>query len=170
MNHRKLRKFIQVFLIVSNEVVQVAWWAYGQVIYYGDKYETCEEDSPTTMWLMSIFLLMGTLKLVLFGFVLLIVIGIFVLKACKHRNKLNQSQGVIRSLTSFKYHALMETQQETDKECSICYCDYQEDDIVSKLSCNEKHIFHKDCLTQWIATGKNTCPICRGPIDASVQM
>lgn len=72
-----------------NEVVQLAWWAYGQSIYYSEDAVKCDEDNSTTMWLMSIFLLMGTLKLVLFAIVIFVVGVILALKGCKHRVKLN---------------------------------------------------------------------------------
>lgn len=55
------------------------------------------------------FLLLGTLKLILFGFVIVAVLAVLLLKKMKKRNQISQSQGVIRSLTSFKYHALMES-------------------------------------------------------------
>lgn len=159
-----------MMLIIGNEMIQLQWWVYGQYLFYSDKATTCSEDDSSLMWLMSVFLLMGTLKLVLFGVVIVVILVILILKRIKKRTRLSQSQGVIRSLVSFKYHALMESQSETDVECTICFSEYQNDDLVAKLKCNEKHIFHKECLTQWIATGKNSCPICRAAIDSSVPI
>ena len=78
------------------------------MIYYSDFAVKCTEDSSTLMWLMSVFLLLGTLKLVLFGIVLVLLVGILVWKCMKDRNKRMLSKEVIRSLTSFRYHALMD--------------------------------------------------------------
>ena len=64
-----------------------------------------------------------------------------------------------------KYHALIS--DEPDLECSICFTEYAPDDLVTHLKCNDKHIFHKDCLSQWIIQGKNSCLICRAAIDES---
>ena len=43
-----------------------------------------------------------------------------------------------------------------DDECSICFNSLNEDSL--KLKCS--HMFHKACITQWIANSA-TCPICR---------
>lgn len=78
------------------------------MIYYSDFAAKCTEDSSSLMWLMSVFLLLGTLKLVLFGIVLVLLVGILVWKCLKDHNKRTLSKEVIRSLTSFRYHALIE--------------------------------------------------------------
>ena len=54
------------------------------------------------------------------------------------------------------------------KQCSICLMDFnirQKDenicgDSVVQLPCNKQHIFHTDCLKEWVTT-QFTCPICR---------
>lgn len=49
--------------------------------------------------------------------------------------------------------------------CSICLENFSENDtrLVAELNCNSKHIFHVDCLSDWITT-KDICPMCREPI------
>jgi hypothetical protein len=33
---------------------------------------------------------------------------------------------------------------------------------IVELDCSNKHIFHKECLKQWISNPKNdNCPLCR---------
>lgn len=122
------------------------------------------------MELFEFLLLFQSLKVALFVIAFFIFALILILRSKASANRRDKSKDVIKTLSVFKYHALMESQQETDLECTICFCEYADDDIVTKLKCNDKHIFHKDCLTQWIATGKNTCPICRATIDDSVRM
>jgi hypothetical protein len=49
---------------------------------------------------------------------------------------------------------------EDIKLCSICSICLEYVDKESKITeCN--HIFHKNCIYQWINTNKNTCPLCR---------
>ena len=63
-------------------------------------------------------------------------------------------------------------QKEHDEQCSIC-CEPYENDLTKKiaeLDCSGKHIFHMECLTEWIkretVDGKAPdCPICRAPIN-----
>mmetsp|Transcript_22235 Transcript_22235/g.56105 ORF Transcript_22235/g.56105 Transcript_22235/m.56105 type:complete len:333 (-) Transcript_22235:622-1620(-) len=48
-------------------------------------------------------------------------------------------------------------------ECAICCCDFEVGVKVARTQCG--HLFHYDCLAEWAATGNNTCPLCREPID-----
>ena len=50
-------------------------------------------------------------------------------------------------------------------DCSICFepCILKED--VTHLSCN--HYFHTSCIKKWKLQKRNTCPLCRKPIDKS---
>jgi hypothetical protein len=52
-----------------------------------------------------------------------------------------------------------------ETKCCICYCDFEPGDKVTQLKCNEAHLFHTDCIIEWIGHGENTCPICRAPIE-----
>ena len=49
--------------------------------------------------------------------------------------------------------------------CTICYDDFKQGDKVTQLKCNEAHIYHTDCIIEWISRGENTCPLCRAPIE-----
>jgi hypothetical protein len=48
-----------------------------------------------------------------------------------------------------------------DGECALCIDEYQPGDEVvwSDLKCN--HVFHKECIMQWLSKGKKRCPVCR---------
>ena len=56
------------------------------------------------------------------------------------------------------------------KECGICKDDFEESNLpLTILKCDPKvpHIFHSDCLNNWIsAQPKATCPQCRKAISA----
>ena len=43
--------------------------------------------------------------------------------------------------------------------CSICLCDIVRSDKTEKLRC--KHIYHKDCITDYLINYNYKCPICR---------
>ena len=58
---------------------------------------------------------------------------------------------------SSKYNAIININKDTC--CTICLCDFEEEDIVSKLV-NCRHIFHTDCIKEW-GYYKTTCPTCR---------
>ncbi|KAE8144079.1 hypothetical protein BDV38DRAFT_232787 [Aspergillus pseudotamarii] len=45
--------------------------------------------------------------------------------------------------------------------CLICLSDYEAAEELRQLT-KCAHIFHRDCIDQWLTTGRNSCPLCRG--------
>ena len=54
---------------------------------------------------------------------------------------------------------------KTDIFCTICYLTFAEDDKVTELECDERHIFHIQCLKPWLEKSLS-CPLCREAINA----
>ena len=52
-----------------------------------------------------------------------------------------------------------------DAECSICLQNFKDepDKMIAELNCSSKHVFHKDCLIQWVEKN-DICPLCREKI------
>ncbi|TKY50666.1 RING-H2 finger protein ATL18 [Spatholobus suberectus] len=49
---------------------------------------------------------------------------------------------------------------ERDEICSICLVEYEGEDAVSELGrCG--HVFHLNCIEQWIHRNQFSCPLCR---------
>ncbi|TKA31323.1 hypothetical protein B0A50_02168 [Salinomyces thailandicus] len=50
---------------------------------------------------------------------------------------------------------------EAGQRCLVCLCEYEAKEVARKLAkCN--HLFHKECIDQWLTQGRNSCPLCRG--------
>ncbi|XP_055613802.1 E3 ubiquitin-protein ligase Iruka-like [Uranotaenia lowii] len=49
-------------------------------------------------------------------------------------------------------------QVELKLQCSVCWEDFQIDEVVRKLSC--AHVYHESCIIPWLQL-HGTCPICR---------
>ncbi|KAI3967661.1 hypothetical protein MKX01_039571 [Papaver californicum] len=50
-----------------------------------------------------------------------------------------------------------------DENCSICLCELSNGETVRVLpKC--KHIFHKECIDEWLPFRSLYCPICRAPV------
>ncbi|RMZ80140.1 hypothetical protein DV737_g3049, partial [Chaetothyriales sp. CBS 132003] len=46
------------------------------------------------------------------------------------------------------------------ERCLICLCDYAAAEEVRQLGkCH--HVFHRECIDEWLTTGRNSCPMCR---------
>lgn len=52
-----------------------------------------------------------------------------------------------------------ENYENYKRECNICMDDYKIDDLVIEVPC--KHVFHKECIENWLCKEKISCPICR---------
>ena len=122
------------------------------------------------MYVMVMFLFIAAFKILLFSCVLCFLCVAFGARHLQRHKERNASKDILRSLGRIKYSALSIGQNETDEECSICFTEYADDDVVTKLSCNEKHIFHEQCIAHWIQQGKNSCPICRAPINSEIEL
>jgi len=46
------------------------------------------------------------------------------------------------------------------ERCLICLCDYEASEEVRLLS-KCQHMFHRECIDEWLTTGRNSCPMCR---------
>ena len=53
------------------------------------------------------------------------------------------------------------------KECNICMDTYKLDEIIIKLSCN--HLFHKNCIKDWLCKEKISCPVCRKDVREHIN-
>ncbi|KAF7504234.1 hypothetical protein GJ744_002556 [Endocarpon pusillum] len=45
--------------------------------------------------------------------------------------------------------------------CLICLCDYEAKEEVRRLG-KCQHMYHRECIDEWLTTGRNSCPMCRG--------
>ncbi|KAF2684361.1 hypothetical protein K458DRAFT_302779 [Lentithecium fluviatile CBS 122367] len=49
----------------------------------------------------------------------------------------------------------------SDARCLVCLSDFEMRESVRRLvQCG--HLFHRECIDQWLTTGRNSCPLCRG--------
>lgn len=55
------------------------------------------------------------------------------------------------------------TSAAADSQCIICMVEYEADDEIIPLPCNENHYFHADCIENWLKQN-NTCPLCKQEI------
>lgn len=82
----------------------------------------------------------------------------------------NNNEELLRSLPVFKIDdKFMEVSQKEEnkneqfQKCVICMEKYEINDEVKTLPCF--HLFHKDCIDQWIKAGNDSCPICKNKIN-----
>jgi hypothetical protein len=49
-------------------------------------------------------------------------------------------------------------------DCSICLSDFQPEDEVMHLPCDERHAFHSHCIIQWLLKS-SSCPLCQRAVE-----
>jgi hypothetical protein len=49
--------------------------------------------------------------------------------------------------------------EKYNKQCNVCIEDYKINDFVIELPC--KHLFHRECIENWLCKEKISCPVCR---------
>jgi hypothetical protein len=69
-----------------------------------------------------------------------------------------------KSMTIWDAHDT--TFRKVEANCSICILDYEEGDTIVRSGADEEeeyciHVFHMECMLQWLSHGRKRCPICR---------
>jgi len=57
--------------------------------------------------------------------------------------------------------------EESNRECCICFLEHKLDDKVVRLPCG--HLYHKPCITEWLQK-HCTCPICRWELPTADEL
>ncbi|PGG98673.1 hypothetical protein GX51_06679 [Blastomyces parvus] len=78
------------------------------------------------------------------------------------------SAGGIFQLVEYGGSLIAESADTTHKipiaeseRCLICLSDYEAAEEVRQLTTCQ-HIYHRECIDEWLTTGRNSCPLCRG--------
>jgi len=72
----------------------------------------------------------------------------------------NEDDASSSHLSKLEGGLLLEKSFDDDDEepsCSICLCEYENGETVTKLPCN--HIYHESCITSWTESHVR-CPLC----------
>ena len=71
-----------------------------------------------------------------------------------------RTEKAIDSLTEFEFRAQPDGANTHNLSCCICFEDYKDKQMLAHMPCNPNHIFHKECITQWLKQ-QQCCPLCR---------
>ena len=71
----------------------------------------------------------------------------------KASNEANKIKSIIMTIPQVYY----KKNHFENFECFICYDEFKDNECLKQLKC--QHIFHKECLSQWLMNNNN-CPAC----------
>ena len=60
-----------------------------------------------------------------------------------------------------KVNELEQKIKSMNSKCTVCQDDFNEQDDVRVLPC--EHIYHLDCIDDWLKIHSYKCPCCRKP-------
>ena len=72
----------------------------------------------------------------------------------------------IARLKKTTFGNLDEDKKKFAPHCIVCYADFKDEDQLSELACDDRHIFHTECIQKWLETDLR-CPICKKDVDGS---
>ena len=113
---------------------------------------------------MFMLLIVGYLFFIIYFFVIVMVILLLCRRFRSRQQRINSSAAILNSISKIKFTEDLFGALNAENECIICMCQYQENDLITRLNCNPRHFFHTSCIEQWIKGGNNKCPMCRKPI------
>ena len=82
------------------------------------------------------------------------------LEESNHDQELVRNENQILNMSSVKFKNV----KTNDNTCTICCTQFENDDSVILLNCN--HIFHKECINEWIHY-KAECPLCKTSVNVT---
>ena len=88
-------------------------------------------------------------------------------RQANHGNWQAAAPSLLKKLRKGKFNP-EELSPDQNKECIICFVDYEAGDKTVTLPCNNGHMFHQECIERWLKSN-NTCPLCKEPVtDAAL--
>ena len=171
---QRLRDLANVVFIAIDIFLFTCLTVFGTKIMFADDTKACRQGEDGSnllmMWIFSFCCLIygwiycGLLCCGLTTFPLILIFW------CVYRMQMNeisreespdhQSPGnakrVIKSLNKEKFCSTTHTADC----CIICLEKFKEDDTISELPCDGRHMFHFHCLEQWLHN-KLICPLCK---------
>lgn len=76
------------------------------------------------------------------------------LRNAGRRGRIYSGDDIIKQLKKITYTKLLFDVEDT-LECVICLNEFKDGEDVIRLKCSKKHIFHSDCLSEWIKSDHN---------------
>lgn len=141
------------------------WLVYGNCLYFQDVNQDFSSTNSGMRWMMFFFIIFGyfeMFKCACFCIILTIMLP-FIIIAYRRAARPNWIPAPPKFVENLVKQRFNPEQNQAFEQCAICLLDFQKDDEITPLPCDEKHYFHPDCIEQWLKNNNN-CPLCKKPI------
>ena len=168
---RKFPKFILIFDIFAS-LIYFFWFIYGvyHIMLYPEIFDVAIAKNTYIVYYVILFILFGFFQFS--RLIFLLIMFIFFYPCFNYLMYISYYNLYIRIIRNHKLamelkpvtfkEYLNKTKEQVDDVgiCIICTEQFNINDSVIYLKCNNKHVFHDYCIKQWIGK-KAECPICR---------
>jgi hypothetical protein len=69
----------------------------------------------------------------------------------------------LSNIPCYKFNEYCDNNECISDKCTICLSKFENNSDICFLKC--KHIFHKECIHEWLKNNSNKCPICRNEVS-----
>ncbi|CAI2372404.1 unnamed protein product [Moneuplotes crassus] len=154
-----LIKLILMFLFLS-------WYIYIIVSFFSSDNDC--HDQQRALYVAHFILLIESFLMLLFVTFLSILICCVIICLCRHQQLKKKENRKNRRLKDVLLNAvnlqLNLDDLNEDDQCAICLEEFNEDDNILRLPCDQRHHFHSTCIGDWCSR-KATCPLCKVEFD-----
>ncbi|CAI2377906.1 unnamed protein product [Moneuplotes crassus] len=92
-----------------------------------------------------------------------VIIGLLCCTSVAERQKRRANIAISDLLLNAAQFKFNPEDYRSTKECTICLEGFKEGDNIINLPCHSTHIFHAQCIADWVRINNN-CPLCKTPI------
>lgn len=163
-----------IYVYNMNKLTQFCWFLYGcyGIMFDPINLEKSLRINPYMTYYLTILILFGFYKFSALIFTMLFFICfcpcIAFWKLSNYYNEIKaerRKQKIQENIKDIEYKEYYKHLSEHNKSnfepvCSICGNELHDEDMVCGLSCHALHVFHSQCIRDWI-TKKSVCPLCR---------
>ncbi|CAI2377196.1 unnamed protein product [Moneuplotes crassus] len=159
---------------VSNyplDLVTIGLFIYGMIIY-SNLTEACSLEYPFPYYMMLIVLIiqLSTFLKYIACVILLILctplIAYILIREYMNRPQPEQSWEEFENdvFEELEHKTLVSEIQQNYESCCICLIEFEKEDKIVILPCNDSHHFHKNCIREWLRRQRN-CPLCKQTVE-----
>ena len=173
-NNNQLRKFPKIILMfdILSNCIYLAWFIYAVyfLFYYPEYFDLAIDNSLYIVDYVLFCILIGFFQ---FSRIIFIFLVFFFFYPCLNffmynnyfnlYNKILTNHKLAKQLKPISFSEYIDKNKLKSEDvgmCIICTEEFKDNDPVIYLNCNNKHVFHENCIKQWIGK-KAECPICR---------
>lgn len=162
--------FFQIELLTAVLIIpSIAWHWIIIARFFADKNDC--RGKATMLWSMHLLLVVESvwffIKLWVITIYLAWSVTLYLIKDYSdQRNREKESKRAYEALAKEDKWIIDHQKIDPEEFCIICMEAFDDDNKITQLPCNSKHVYHSQCIAEWVLTNPK-CPLCNTDITVS---